>query len=817
MSTSTPGYQFRQVKLAQAAQKSRESLWQLGRLKTATIGGDQESQFEQAFASLALSYFKDKAPRLLDYMLGFQLIDRNDDNTKATGVFGFKIGDQFVYAPVFFSAGDLKGHELLYLKSQDQFLPLKEEWINYLLNRKPNILGEGTPYTMQQLGVQRPQLNTLNSPPTSKQGSAAFDVPPKLASWCRDFLPFLGAATVAPTKLMAKFAGLAERLDLRDFLSSDLRLIQMAMKTAQEYPLIKQSFDKFYGPDLFRDCLLRLRQNISKQASLLAADPAPRRRELPTNLLGEIDPRALLREKISITLKVDDDHPITYNLPDLDEKEQAKLHDDGVLIKDKRDPHETSMAYNTQIEMQMINPTETGIYQLLTSEGTFERCLVIGSPAAGNGTQEFCTVLRLDGDKAWLNAYRSQLWVRNVESRDDFRRWQAEHQNGDKSLESGAVYLAISPGGQGTVPFTINEKIDDGCYDVRYRDYASGPRPISSAAPYRNRTLGPDVGGYDDGRERLYVNKNKGSKLKSMRGALYLPADSYIIKIQDAPEWRKRRTEEKTNDKPEPTPIVPGNLADLTLQIMQKTSRLKIYSDRAEYYFNNDKPLKKTAALISLVWNHGFSEKAARLMMADADQKRVVVYRVKYADPYLTNQGEYAPPFPPPEPGFDQYPNGDGVQTIEPQSEHMPVPGLESANTDMNVYNPWLHMTPDSQAIQSAQQAGQQGQKEVFDTSMISGMIKSVHKDEVVDRYLGDLLKGLDRVGRILFLMYHSMGGSDGGAFADRYGKQDLPELEDTLRNAFEILGDLCLFLKTKSVGDSHPLGEPNIQDAANA
>ena len=45
--------------------------------------------------------------------------------------------------------------------------------------------------------------------------------------------------------------------------------------------------------------------------------------------------------------------------------------------------------------------------------------------------------------------------------------------------------------------------------------------------------------------------------------------------------------------------------------------------------------------------------------------------------------------------------------------------------------------------------------------------------------------------------------------FKDRYGKQDLPELEDTLRNSFEILGDLVLFLKQKTIdpmlGDTNP------------
>ena len=78
--------------------------------KRADIGGDPDRSFEQSFSSLAYAYIQDKAPGLLDYLVGFQLVDRNEDNTKAIGVFGFKVGDEWVYAPIFFLAGDMKGH-----------------------------------------------------------------------------------------------------------------------------------------------------------------------------------------------------------------------------------------------------------------------------------------------------------------------------------------------------------------------------------------------------------------------------------------------------------------------------------------------------------------------------------------------------------------------------------------------------------------------------------------------------------------------------------------------------------------------------------
>src|SRR5262245_60940239 len=79
-------------------------------IKAGELGGGQDTQFEGAFANLAHAYMRDKAPKLLDYEVGFQLIEKNNENTKAVGVFGFKVGDQWLYAPVFFLNGDLKGH-----------------------------------------------------------------------------------------------------------------------------------------------------------------------------------------------------------------------------------------------------------------------------------------------------------------------------------------------------------------------------------------------------------------------------------------------------------------------------------------------------------------------------------------------------------------------------------------------------------------------------------------------------------------------------------------------------------------------------------
>jgi hypothetical protein len=133
---------------------------------------------------------------------------------------------------------------------------------------------------------------------------------------------------------------------------------------------------------------------------------------------------------------------------------------------------------------------------------------------------------------------------------------------------------------------------------------------------------------------------------------------------------------------------------------------------------------------------------------------------------------------------------------------------MGAGQTDPSTYDPMQNIDP--HAMQTAQNAFQQNQKEVFDTAMISSMLNTVRQSDLVDRYLPDLTKAMDRWGRILFLFYwHNED------FSERYGKQDLPELEDTLRNVFESTGDAVLFLKQKTVEPS-TFGEPTLDDAAN-
>jgi hypothetical protein len=769
--------------------------------KVASLGGDPEGSFEQAFSSLAYTYLKDKAPQLLDHVVGFQLMERNEDSTKAVGIFGIKLGDQWLYAPSFFLNGELKGHELLYVKKQDCFVPLKENWINYLKGHEPHLLGQGSKQDAYQLGGLAPDVSRLSNLPGL--GKLSCD----MQSWAVPYLPVHAAATTKAASYLAGHANLAAVLDLRKVAESDVAYAGALFKAASDYPAIKLAFDRFYGRDFFPKVGRTLRERaLNKQASFLVEPPPAPRPRAPRYLVP--DPEEKRAEEAAeqrAKLKVYDDVSLTKNRPELDDEERGKLLRDGVLIKDERDPHATSIPYDTQVLQVLANPRESGLYELLEKPTSFDKFLVVSHPYSQNGREDFSTAVRLGDGKAWLNAHPSNLWVRKVEEADAYRDW-LEKQDGGTDLKVGSTYVAVGETGDGTVPFVVRDKLSDECYSVDFECYAhfryERPKTLPSLADGFD-----SADTYPSYSAKLHVTKARGCKPRTVRGELFVPESYKFLKVKEC--------DEKDPEASKPRPVEPGRLDDIQLLFSEKTAALRLIVDGPDYTVRGrggDTRRDYKGALVHLVRDHGLTEKAARVMLKEAAYKGSANYRIKYAESYgqTVGRGPDSPSFPAPWLGTE-FNGPNAVRANYPQEELLPVPQLDSSRTDPSTYYPWHNFEYDQNQMSTVQEAGESGNKEVFDSSMLSSMLKSMNQTSAIDRYLPALMKSLDKLGRILMMFFYHQE-----EFADRYGKQDLPELEDSLRNTFENMGDVVLFLKQKSVNTyTDHLGDPDIEDAA--
>jgi hypothetical protein len=494
----------------------------------------------------------------------------------------------------------------------------------------------------------------------------------------------------------------------------------------------------------------------------------------------------------------------------LSDEENVKLARHGYLIRDRRPEEKLSAAFERTDE-SLSNPTETGIYELLVKPGEFARCLIIVGPKGKKEDERGAVAVRLEGDtRNYVVAHPSRLFVRlPAESREDFAKWFDGLSDASLEAHSGK-YILVAPDREATIPFRVTAT-NDGVYEVWGCFYPdSGPdfmQPAFEDGLLRNNQ-------YSYRRHDLELLEKKDDKYTAFRffnGKLDVPAKAKAIKLSESDDL-----------------LSPGDLSDLELSIKQKHASLVLRVDGPEASINRGKPRTKLAALWSLVSDHGFSEDDANELLKRAEiaslSGRGVRVLVKYGEAsrlkqaygagdgsgLLMDPGQLSPQFP--DPTMNYSPWSGGAMQQEQLEQAMPVQGIGAQVNDPSVYDPSPDNMPDPMLMQHAQQAGQTNQREVFDTAMLGSMLKNVRQNTLVQTYVRDLLKALDRLGRIYFMLcWHSE------EFADRYGKQDMPELEDGVRNAFESLGDLTLFLKEKDVEPlgAGNLGETNIDEVA--
>jgi hypothetical protein len=263
-----------------------------------------------------------------------------------------------------------------------------------------------------------------------------------------------------------------------------------------------------------------------------------------------------------------------------------------------------------------------------------------------------------------------------------------------------------------------------------------------------------------------------------------------------------------------------GTVSDITQNLIKKGCHfLNTYEDMGSYYFKYDnnkmsQPMTYKQASVALVTRLGLRPNDAFSLLektaSDGMQSRIV----KLAQMPGQFVGVDLPMPPEQTAGVNPYtglPEYEMPYVDETEGSFSGMPDAPSA--DENGANIGGEMernqeggagegTPpiDEEARQLAEQAAALGQKKVFDHAAIGGLSKVYDTSAVVDSYLPEFSKTLDRLGRILFLYYWKHDD-----FVERYGTDDVVEMEDLLRSTFKSLGKLTLDLKQKAIGSEDP------------
>jgi len=95
--------------------------------------------------------------------------------------------------------------------------------------------------------------------------------------------------------------------------------------------------------------------------------------------------------------------------------------------------------------------------------------------------------------------------------------------------------------------------------------------------------------------------------------------------------------------------------------------------------------------------------------------------------------------------------------------------------------------------IDKAVSLSDNGMKDVFDSSLLGVMSKISDVDSELQSYIPDMMKGMDKLARILFIFWYRPE-----KIKDKYSLNEFSESEDLLKDTFKNIGEVVLDLKQK-------------------
>ena len=789
----------------------------------------QEEQLEQDFSKLAYMFVSDRAAQLMRYILGFEVVEHEPDGSKAVGVFGFKVGEDFYYIPAFFITNQVRGVDMIYSKKTNTFFPLTEEWIDNIIQRDAIELGDAADAKSVRPDFENPNFDFIRRPSVG----AAYGSKTAAA---RDAEGYDEFAECTDGKSLFKAAWDAMCVTTAEKVASDPAMQEALAgfvgkvngkelsKKAESGDLAKWLSEQG-GPAAVSSLFDALCTNVKFANAALTVYPNIESLHVHQFRETAIGCKKAEEPKLRVVEKADES---------TSDADRQRLLVNGFYIDDKRDPQNLSRTYEYDHAATFGTVDGVGKYDVMTAEGTTQKAWVLEAIKTQESPRRKVVVTDPEG----------KLKMRGITTSDKIYAKGQRLADVDGLYDSGIplsemadeyTYLLLDKGGKNCiVGFRMtgatfipgeNPKVDgwlsgccgdcccEPCGSYGARD---GEFDIYKGDPYRDRTgrLRPEHSGVRYSFRGLTLTKGTGKAV--VAGDRILVPSNYKAIVLEAPyDVRDKAKEHQPS-------FSLGDLTSLKFE-MEKAAfhDLSVIKDGPEFYVRVDdlglsRPYGYKQACMSLNGRLGLSvEDTERILeKAAGDGEAKVHVHLGKAAQFVGVQM----PAPPPEaPGADPY---TGVPVYGPYEQAVqapfygapPVPhgnplgeniGGEG-ETQQGYGGSDVRGMPggnagsapiDPEAMGLAAQAGELGQRHVFDYASIGGLAKVYDTGALIDTYIPQFMQAVDRLGRVLFLYYWK--NED---FGERYGTSDTVELEDTLRSVFKQFGNLALVLRRKTI-----------------
>ena len=441
----------------------------------------------------------------------------------------------------------------------------------------------------------------------------------------------------------------------------------------------------------------------------------------------------------------------------LDEKNE--LISDGIVVRDSRS--DKSLLYTMRkANNKYTTPNESGVYDILTGNYDLVTRTVILLPKDNTCDCITCrnrprNAIILDSDKKEFGTVPTTD-IMAIKKDEPFDTTHAKQPSVGKPVSEDmlrSIVMNSKGGTERSMIMSNNGGADVIFYSKKDREGIRGTLSIKNGIIVF-RPVSCSLG------EKAVILTNTNGRLGlSTQSSIFIPKDTIIINLT-----------EYTNlyDIQDAFKVGFGLTAPFTPAAIGLNG-IKIASDGIRYFVNSDRAVKESLSYVDavkhLVYTEGVDVKQAKDVLSEVKLAAANTNRyfekdcvIKYAEDIFT-----------PEEGY----GNDHTIT----REVFATPGLSNRE------------------IKSISDASKTGVKEILDTKILSELAKNAYPLDKTSDYLPSFINSLDRLGRLLFMFYwHN------DAFVERYGKQNLDQIEDSLKDNLQSLGDLVIYLKEKTI-----------------
>ena len=694
-----------------------------------------ETGFEQKFGQLVDAHLNEKLPSLSNYRVGFQVIDKTDEEDRAVGIAAFVVNDVWLYVPIFFLNGDLKGSDLIYVKQRNLFVPAVDNWITTISEKGIEVLGHATDPDQHSNNFAAPEDTNVFQASEEFGKTASFD----------------------SNSLLSK---------------EDVQDMFRMYKDASSPEALADGIEKL-GPTAARKFVHTVLHD-DKYANAVFVHYSPNEVE---NILTRCvrvysDTEKIAAHQESVLFITD---MFSKEAADLGDTEKSLLLRNGVYVKDTRTNF--SKVFEEQIDTGVIqNPQGSGIYDVYMQDGTYKTFVVLLPKSysqepdvfrqSDNNVGRQIALIDLSSPTKYLRRNLKEVFCKP--SANVTEAQMEALQGGTKASLRSMRDMAVGT----DVMFVTSPDTSVETTIVGKNSSGGGELVLSLANTTGNSNKEPSLNA-DSGQVQLEFTGREG-RLKVRGNHLFVPDQARVF-------TREKETKENRLSLGTPETVYhvmhkQAGISRLQLHVTPGTMHIKSAGESSGM-------LSRTEGLRQLIEVHGiYAGQAMHLAKrAAAAPGGMDTFLIKYAGPY--DSGKYGVSKQP----FMGGPSGREKYSVKETISRQTGKAHSGAKASDNSSLP-------GQVVEKATKASAAGIREVFDASILAGLVEVTDISELRKDYLKDMITGMDKVGRMLFIFYWHRD-----SFEDRYGSEDLKKLEDTLKNVFTATGDLVLFLKNKT------------------